>query len=129
MATVTVGSLPNRVDLTVLAGEALELSVPILDGAGAPVPAADLASARAQVRKSIDDPTVLHTFTGSITGTTAAVVVLSATSAVTSGWQSDWPGTSPRTVMWWDLEVTDSGGTAHQVTVPGTVTLVWQVTR
>lgn len=138
MATVklSVSALPNRVDLTVLAGQPFELSLPVLDGAGDPVPAASLASARAQVRETVADDTVLHTWsteddpaTAEITGTSAGAVLLTATGDVTAAWQDDWPGCAPRSVAWWDLEVVDTDGITHPITVPGTITLVHQVTR
>jgi len=137
MATlkISVSALPTRIDVTVLAGEPFELAVPVLDGAGDPVAAGGIASARAQVRPDVASGQVLHLFstadpaTAEITGTTAASVVLTASSDETSLWQEDWPGCAPRTVVWWDLEVTDADGVAHQITSPGTITLVHQVTR
>lgn len=136
MATVEVGTLPDRIDLTLLAGEPMTLTVPVLNGAGAAVAAANLASARAHVRPKVDSDQVLHVFAtdnapadAEITGTTAASIVLTATSEVTSLWQVTWTGVAPQTVVWWDLEVTDTDDIPHQITVPGTITLIHQVTR
>lgn len=136
MATVALGSLPDRINLTVLAGNAFELTVPVLDGAGAPVAAASLDSARAHVRPKLDSSQILHIFStdddppdAEITGTTSASIVLTASAEVTSLWQVNWGGSSGLAVVWWDLEVTDADGETHQITSPGTITLVHQVTR
>lgn len=136
MTTQTVSALPPRIDVTALAGEPFELTVPVLDGAGAAVAASALASARAQIRPDVASARVLHTFstatpgTAQITGTTSASVVLTADSDRTSLWQLTWPpALGPETVAWWDLEVTTTGGITYQITVPGMFTLVWQVTR
>lgn len=133
MATVELGELPDRIDVEVLAGEAFTLTVPVLDGDGTAVAAASLSAARAQVRLSIDSNQVLHTFATTDDDPDAEItddgVVLTATAAVTSLWQAVWPGIAPATVVWWDLEVTDTGGESHQITRPGTLTLYHQVTR
>jgi hypothetical protein len=136
MATVEIGTLPSRIDLTVLAGNPMTLTVPVLDGAGSAVAAASLSSARAHVRPRTDSDQILHVFStdndpadAEITGTTAASVVLTATSEVTSLWQVTWTGVAPQTVVWWDLEVTDTDDIPHQITIPGTITLIHQVTR
>lgn len=132
--TVTVGTLPTRIDIQLLAGERLEVNVPVLDGNGAAVAAASLLSARAQVRQRVGSGTVLYTFTtadsttAQITGTSAAVVKLLATPTVTAGWRTSWPGDPPRSLVWWNLEVTDSSSVAHQITSPGTITLFHQIT-
>ncbi len=136
MTTIALGSVPDRVNLTVLAGSPFTLTVPVLDGAGDAVAAADIASARAHVRAKVDSDQVLHIFStendpadAEITGTSEAAVVLTATAEVTSLWQDTWTGSAPSTTVWWDLEVTDGDGETHQITTPGTIVLVHQVTR
>jgi hypothetical protein len=136
MTTFEIGSLPDRYDITHLAGEAFRLSVPVLDGDGAPVDAADLLSARVHVRAFPDSQVILSRFSteedpanAEITGGTAAVLVLTASSGDTTDWQAVWPGRGGRSVVWWDAEVTDADGQPHQITAPGTITLVHQITR
>lgn len=135
-ATVSLGVLPTRIDVELLAGERLELNIPILNN-GVAVTAASLSAARAQVRQRVGSGTVLYTFTttdattATITGGSAAVVNLLATPAVTAAWRTSWPvlsGEPLRSLVWWNLEVTDSSAVAHQVTSPGTMTLFHQVT-
>jgi hypothetical protein len=136
---VTVVDVPERVDLRVLAGRPFSALLSIVTGSAStpvPVEAGDIASVRAHVRAGIDSELVVHVFTtddGSAavvgTGSDAASVRLSATSDETTEWQALWPGTAPETVVWWDLEIADTGGERHQVTSPGTITLVHQVTR
>lgn len=133
MATVELSNLPDRIDVEVLAGEPFSLTVAVLDGTGAQLAAADLTSARAQVRPSVDSNQVLHLFSTLDDDPDAAItddgIVLTATSDVTTLWQAVWPGTAPATVVWWDLEVTAADDVVHQVTRPGTITLYHQVTR
>lgn len=135
MATTEVSNVPDRVDVEVLAGRPFSLALSILDAGGA-VAAADIASARAHVRTDVDGRDILHIFSteddpadAAISGGASGVVTLTATSETTSLWQEQWPGTAPETVAWWDLEITDDVGEVHQVTRPGTFTLIWQVTR
>lgn len=136
MATVELGSLPDRIDLTILAGRPFgPLDVPILQAGGAPLGFADVTAARAQVRQQIGSTSIYYTFATDGEGAELvddagdAVVRLTATSDTTSDWQALWPGSAPQTVMWWDLEITDADDEPHQITLPGTITLVHQVTR
>lgn len=133
MATVELGSLPDRIDVEVLAGEPFTLTVPVLDADGGAVEAAGLSAARAHVRPSIDSNQVLHIFATTDDDPDAAItddgVVLTATSATTSLWQQVWPGVAPVTTVWWDLEVTGADSVVHQVTLPGQIRLYHQVTR
>lgn len=135
MATIEVTDLPDRVDVTVLAGRPFSLTLPVFDVDGQ-VDAASLVSARAQVRTGVGASDLLHTFStendpadAEISGDASGVITLTATSAVTSAWQEAWPGEAPESIAWWDLEVVDSDGETHQVTSPGMITLRWQVTR
>lgn len=132
MATTVIGTVPPRIDLIVQAGEPLTVSVPVLDGAGAPVAATDLVHARAQIRPAVISEQLLHVFDTDddpvnleITGTSASVLVISATSEETSLWQLTWPALT----AWWDLEVTDAADVRHQITAPGLITLNPEVTR
>jgi hypothetical protein len=128
VTTVLSSALP-RIDIRVRAGQALEVTIPVLDGDGDPAPAASFTAARAQVRAGIDGA-VLHTFStasggAAITGASAAVVVLSATSEQTAEWATEWSTLT----TWWDLEITDADDAAHQLTAPGLLTVTRQVTR
>lgn len=137
MATVEVGTIPDRIDVLHLAGKPFELDVPVLDSATPPVavPFAGVASARAHVRPSVDSDQILYVFSTDDVGLEIvddggdAVLRLSATSEITSDWQVVWPGASGQAVVWWDLEITDDSDETHQVTSPGTITLIHQVTR
>jgi hypothetical protein len=127
---------PDRVNLRVVAGRPLRVRLPLLLPDGSPVEAQDVDAIRAHVRPAVGSEQILHRFTtddGSAqivgTGTDAAAVRLVADAAETSTWQDLWPGRAPETVVWWDLEVTDTGAERHQVTTPGTITLIHQVTR
>jgi hypothetical protein len=127
VTTFRLGTSLPRIDISVRAGQALELSVPALDDAQVVVPAAELASARAQVRAT---PTgdVLYEFstdTGGATITAEGLVVLSATGEQTTEWGATWPAAS----AWWDLEVTDTGGTPHPLTAPGRLVILPRITR
>jgi hypothetical protein len=134
VAIQSLVDVPDRVDLRVLAGRPFSVLFPVqLDGA--PVAFASLYDARAQVRADIGSELVVFTFStedGTAvlvnSGGNAAVRLL-ADAEQTSEWQELWPGSAPETVMWWDLEITDSGLEHHQITSPGTITLVHQVTR
>lgn len=134
MATVSLVDVPDRVDLRVLAGRPFSALFTIqLDGA--PVAYSSLADARAHVRADVGSELVVFTF-ATDDGTAVlvnsggnAAVRLVADSAQTTEWQELWPGRAPETVVWWDLEITDTGGERHQITSPGTITLVHQVTR
>jgi hypothetical protein len=105
-----------RILVEVVPGEALSVTVPILDGADDPVPVADADdwSALAQLRTQWSSTEVLHTFTTevpanvSITEGAAGAAVLTATAAETAEWQADW--TSSPQVANADLFVTDDNG-------------------
>jgi len=128
VTTFRLGSSLPRIDVTVRAGQAMELTVPVLDAAGVAVVVAELASARAQVRESQAAGTVLHTFSTDDGGATIGddgSVTLSATAEQTA----DWPATWPAAGAWWDLEVTDADGEPHQITAPGRMTALSRVTR
>lgn len=131
----TISDPLPRYDLEINAGRAVQIDIPVLDG-GAPVPAAGLTGARAQVRSSIDDELVLWTWgtdedpaNAEITGTTAGAVRLFATSEETTSWQLLWPGSFGQVVVWFDVEIVDTDGARHQITAPSTLTLIHQVTR
>lgn len=132
MATVVLGTALPRIDLSVQAGQSFTVSVPVLDGSSAPVPATDLVSARAYIRPSVASDQVLHVFSTEedpvnleITGTSAAILVITASSVDTSGWQLLWPALE----AWWDIEVTAAGSDPEQITAPGLITLNPEVTR
>lgn len=120
-----------RVDVRVRAGRPMALKVGLADGNGDPLPAGSVASARAQVRATVDDPTVWHTFSteDSTIGVVDGFATLSATSDETTDWANLWPGSAPETIMWWDLEITDEDGVPWQMTDPGQLIVVHQVTR
>jgi hypothetical protein len=109
------------------------LRVNLADGDGGALPAAAVVSARAQVRREVDDPTVWHTFDTEADPVSITVsdgyVTLVATSDETTEWANLWPGVAPETYMWWDLEITDDDGESWQMTAPGLLTVVHQVTR
>jgi len=137
VAVHEIGSVPDRWNITHLSGQRFEVTIPILDGAAAPVALADLTRGRVHVRPSVDAENVLHEFDteadppnavlGEVAG--AAVLIISATSAETTDWVALWPGNAGQAVVWWDVEVTDNTGEPHQLTRPGTITLVHEVTR
>lgn len=104
--------------IEVVPGEPLSVTLPILDGTGAPVPIPSAVgwSAVAQLRTQWSSTEVLHTFTtaggspnASITTGAAGAVVLTATAVQTAAWQAGW-GSSPPTAVG-DLFVTDNLGT------------------
>jgi len=131
--TTEVSQELPRIDVRTYAGRPLSLRVNLADGAGAPLGAASITSARAQVRQNIDDPSTLHTFDSDGDPITVTIsegyVTLVATSDETTEWANLWPGAAPETYAWWDLEITDEDGADWQMTAPGLFTLVHQVTR
>lgn len=136
MATHKIGTIPDRWDIEHLAGEPFEVAVPVLDGTGAAVLAADLTRARVHVRGAVDSDQILTVFDTAadppnavISGGAAAVVTISATSAETSDWAVIWPGANGASVVWWDVEVVDTTDEPHQLMRPGTITLIHEVTR
>jgi len=77
------GYHPQRLDLTVHAGDPIDEAIPVLDGLGAAV---SLAGWSATARAEQVDGTVLHTFTPSIV---SDQIHVAATSAQTAAWT--WP--------------------------------------
>lgn len=133
-AVITVRAAVTRVDVDVIAGDPLDLTVPLLDDATEqPVPITSAAgwSGRAQIRRNIHSTVVLHEFTTTgpnptsyvVTGT-AGAIRLTATAAQTGAWQQVWPSW----VTGWDLDVTDPTGAVHQVAT-GLIRLRPQYTR
>jgi hypothetical protein len=120
-----------RADVRIYAGRPIELRVNLQTGAGGPLPAAGVTSARAQVRQNTDDATVWHTFSTEDATVVIAdgVATLLATSEETTEWGNLWPGSAPETIMWWDLEITDEDAEAWQMTAPSLFVVVHQVTR
>jgi hypothetical protein len=133
MTTTEVSQELPRIDVRVYAGRPMELRVNLADAAGGALPAATIASARAQVRQSTDDPSALHTFDSEADPASITIhdgyVLLTATSDETTEWASLWPGSAPETFTWWDLEITDEDAVSWQMTAPGLFTLIHQVTR
>lgn len=132
-----VGTLPDRIDIVHLAGAGFELNVPVLEADNTAMAYSAVAAARAQVRATIDGDEVLFVFATTnsppdaliINSGGAAVVRLEASSETTSEWQTLWPGSAGQARVWWDLEITDTEGHPHQITQPGLITLIHQVTR
>jgi hypothetical protein len=134
--------VPPRHDVRVMAGRPFSYRLPVRDADG-PAAAAVVASARAQVRAAVGDRDVLHSFGTDEdpadieiddTDPDAVVLVITATSETTGLWASEWPGprtgtSPPESVAWWDVEVTDADDVTTQITSPGTITVVHQVTR
>jgi hypothetical protein len=128
MSTYRLGTSLPRIDVDVRAGQAFELTVPVLDDAGAAVEVTDVVSARAQVRETPASADVLYEFstdTGGATITDTGSVLLSATAEQTADWSTSWPVAG----AWWDLEVTDSSDVAHQLTAPSKVRVSPRITR
>lgn len=118
-----------QVPLTILCGEPLDVTVPILDATDAPVAAATLLSARAQIRVRPDSGTVLHEWTTGGPSPNAAITTggirLLATAAETQAWQDTWPTHIPL----WDLVVVDTTGRPWRVLDPSRITLNPILTR
>jgi hypothetical protein len=141
VAAVTVTEVitggPPRVDVAHPAGTLFELSLPALQAGGTAMAAVDIASARAHVRPSIDSDVILYSFASDndpvdleITDDDGdGVLVLTASPDATTEWQTLWPGRNGQAIVWWDLEIVDTEDVAHQITMPGTITLYHQVTR
>lgn len=125
-------SLPV-INVTCYAGRPLEITIPVLDGAGAALDSDGMPSARAHVRTAIDDATVLHSFGSDESPADIAIadgeLTITADSTTTSDWALLWPGVAPQTVAYWDVEITDMDGETWQITAPGTFTVIHQVTR
>lgn len=125
-------SLPV-VNVTCYAGRPLEITIPVLDGNGAALDSDGMLSARAHVRATIDDATVLHSFGSDESPADITIadglLTITADSTTTSDWALLWPGAAPQTVAYWDVEITDMDGETWQITAPGTFTVIHQVTR
>lgn len=134
MATVTLTQDLPRFDVECYAGRPLEITISLLDGSGDPLDALAVASARAHVRLEPDSEAVLHEWSTEEDPPDIVVsdgeLVLTATAETTSGWAELWPHSRPGiTTAWWDVEITDGEGETWQVTAPGTLTVIHQVTR
>jgi hypothetical protein len=128
VTTYQLGQRLPRIDISVRAGQALEFSVPVLDGVRVVVPAAELVSARAQVRPLPTGGELLHEFStddGNAEITADGLVVLTATPQQTTQWGAAWPATG----AWWDLEVTDAAGKPHPLTAPGRLAVAKRITQ
>ena len=106
-----------RVLVEVVPGEALQVTLPILDDADAPVPVSGSWSALAKLRTQPSSSTVLYTFTtdapanASVTPGSAGAVVLTATATETAGWQTAWTNAPQGASA--DVFVTDNTGVPH----------------
>jgi hypothetical protein len=133
VATFEVEDVADRIDVRCMAGRPFALFVPVNYGTGDPVPAVNMSSARAHIRAAIDDPQEFHVFSTDGVEPDAVLsdggVTFTAPPETTSLWATEWPGRAPETTMWWDVEVTDVDGTPRQITIPGTFTVVHEVTR
>lgn len=119
----SLGTPPGRLNLRVVAGEAVDVSIPILDGNGELATSATSPgwSTAAQIRTSIDDESPLFVFNTSIL---AGVVRVQADDVDTLDWQADWTRFRQR----WDLVVTDADGVYHWICA-GWVSLYTTITR
>jgi hypothetical protein len=105
-----------RILVEAVPGEALSVTLPILDSANAAVAIASAVGweVLAQLRAQPSSSTVLHTFTtdspvnASVTTGAAGAVVLSATATQTAAWQTTWTN-SPQVAVG-DVFVTDDQG-------------------
>lgn len=103
-----------RILVEAVPGEALSVTLPILDADGAAVPVGNAAdwSVLAQLRTQPASSTTLHTFTtsapanASVTAGSAGSVTLSATATETAAWQTAWTFSPPSAVG--DVFVTDN---------------------
>jgi hypothetical protein len=116
-------------------GEALSVTVPILDGTGTAVTIGSSSgwSVLAQLRTEWASTEVLYTFTtaggspnASVTAGAAGTVVLTATATDTAAWQTAWTEFPPRVVG--DLFVTDNTSVPHCI-ADLVVSLLPRVTR
>lgn len=119
----SLGTPPGRLNLRVVAGEAVDISIPILDGDGELATSATSPgwSSAAQIRTSFDAESPLFVFNTSIS---AGVVRVRADDIDTLDWQDDWTNFRQR----WDLVVTDDDGVSHWICA-GLVTLYTTITR
>jgi hypothetical protein len=123
------------IPVTMYAGQAVTLTIPVLGASGTGVDVAGLELGRAQIRNVYRDVLVNHEWntdtdpdgaelTGTLGGTDAALV-LRATGTETALWQATWPDL----VAVWDAEVIDSIGEPHRLCAVSTWTLEPEVTR
>jgi hypothetical protein len=128
VSTFRLGSSLPRIDVTVRAGQALALAVPVLGADGVAVDTAQLSSARAQVREGPGGGALLFEFSTTDGGAAIGddgMVTLTATAEQTAEWAGSWPPAG----AWWDLEATDSGGQPHQLTAPSRLYVLGRITR
>lgn len=90
-AAVQLGQHPQRLDLYIHPGDAIDFTVPVLDAAGV---AQDLTGWTVAATATGVDGTVLHVFTASISGTS---ILVTATTIQTAAWQ--WSGYAARLVV------------------------------
>lgn len=119
----SVGSAPSTLNIRAVAGEPVDILVPILDSTGAVVTSAGSPSwgSEAQIRATAESDTVLFTFSTSIEAGKARI---QATSIQTADWQDNWVKFRNR----WDLVVTDTDEQPHFI-CGGWVLLYPTVTR
>ena len=119
----SLGTPPGRLNLRVVAGEPVDVRVPILDGNGATVLTATGPewTIAAQVRTTFDAATALYTFTTSLS---VGIARIQADGDDTADWLANW--TDLRYP--WDLVITDPAGDNH-VICSGWVTVYPTVTR
>lgn len=134
-AAYEVSAETTRIDLEFIPGDPVDVTIPIHDDNDDPVTiTGELApawAARATVRRSWVATIALHQWT-SIGATPNAVIVagtpgkirLTATSAETAAWQTDWPELDAH----FDLEVTPPG-VGSQTIAAGRIRLRPQYTR
>ena len=93
-AITTIGGEPARIDIELRAGEAVDFTVPVFDGADAEQ---DVDGWTIIARVTTDrGATTLHTFT---VATDDEDIRISATGAQTAAWSS-WPVPSARWSLW-----------------------------
>lgn len=133
MTTTELEQTLPRIDVRCYAGRPLEITVPVLGGDGLALDSDGMPSARAHVRTTVGDPTVLHSFGSDEDPADITIadgeLTITATSDITTDWALLWPGTAPETTAWWDVEITDMDGETWQITAPGLFVVVHQVTR
>jgi hypothetical protein len=125
----------TRLDVKFIAGDPIDLTVPILDRNDEPVPIASAAgwSGGAQIRRHWAATTVLHSWTTEGVDANAEIVPgpegairLTATGAETAAWQSSWPEFNAH----WDIEVsTPDTAESPQTIAAGRIRLRPQYTR
>ena len=106
----TVGTPPGRLNLRVVAGEPVDVSIPVLDGNDAVVLTATAPSweIAAQIRTAYTADTALYEFTSSLS---VGIARIQAPGADTADWATDWENLRNP----WDLLVTDDEGKPHVI--------------